>query len=147
MDERAPFAVPGRFREGAFEMPQRIYYAETDAGGIVYHAAYLTMAERCRAEMLRALGLPLVAPDGAAFVARRAAVEWRRPARLDDLLICATTVVAIGAASLALRHRFLLAGQECARIELSLAHIDATGRPRRLPQPLREAFAALTAAP
>jgi acyl-CoA thioester hydrolase len=130
---------------GGFRMAFRIHYADTDAGGIVYHARYLEMAERCRAELLRALGLPLIEADGAGFVARSAQVDWLRPARLDDLLLCTTLPVELGGASLRLSHVFTGGGTELARIEILLAHITAQGRPRRLPEALRAAFARLAA--
>lgn len=138
-----PDFSPGRFRGGVFEMPIRVYYADTDAGGIVYHGTYLEMGERCRSELLRALDLPLVGQEGTGFVVRRAEIDWITPARLDDLLICATEVTHLGGASLGIRHRFLREGEESARIELVLVHIAESGRPTRIPSEMRTAFARL----
>lgn len=141
--ETATEAAPGMLRDGAFVMPIRVYYADTDAGGIVYHAVYLEMAERCRAELLRAFGWPLVGADGTAFIARRAQIDWIAPARLDDLLLCETRVATLGGASLELRQDFTCAGLPICAITVALVHVSAALRPRRLPPELRAAFAAL----
>jgi len=80
----------------------RVYFEDTDAGGIVYHATYLRFAERARSECLRDLGFPhaeLVARHGMFFVVRRAKLDYLRPARLDDLLVVTTEVLTVGGAS------------------------------------------------
>ena len=90
---------------GAHRYPVRVYYDDTDAGGIVYHATYLRMAERARTEALRALGVPhaaLVAEHGLAFVVRHAVLDYLGPARLDDALVVETRPSAIGSASVRL---------------------------------------------
>lgn len=135
-------ASPGHFdAAGAFVLPIRVYYADTDAGGIVYHAVYLDMAERARTEMLRALGHPLVSPDGAQFVVRRAEVDWHRPARLDDWLYCVTAVREAGAARAVLRQAFYRETDLLAEATITLAHVGADLRPVRMPPALRAAFA------
>ena len=73
----------------AFSIPVRVYYEDTDAGGIVYYANWLRFFERARTDWLRALGAAharLADEDGLAFVVREIAVDYRRPARLDDAL-------------------------------------------------------------
>ena len=72
-----------------FVWPVRVYYEDTDAGGVVYYANYLRFMERARTEWLRALGLEqseLLAGDAVLFVVRRAEVDYRKPARYDDAL-------------------------------------------------------------
>ena len=72
-----------------FESIQRVYFEDTDAGGVVYHANYLRFAERARTEWLRSVGLTnpqLKSAFGCQFAVRRCSVDFRRPARLDDLL-------------------------------------------------------------
>ncbi|MEM1130747.1 MAG: YbgC/FadM family acyl-CoA thioesterase [Pseudomonadota bacterium] len=138
---------PGRFRGPRFEMPIRIHYADTDAGGVVYHAQYLAMGERCRAEMLRVLGAPLVGPDGDGFVVRKAGINWLHPARLDDLLICTTEITGLGGASLTMRHHFDRDGEAIAEIDLVLVHVSAEGRPQRLAEDTRTLFARCLVAP
>lgn len=73
----------------AFSIPVRVYYEDTDAGGIVYYANWLRFFERARTDWLRALGAAhtrIADESGLAFVVREIAVDYRRPARLDDLL-------------------------------------------------------------
>ena len=76
-------------KPNAFSIPVRIYYEDTDAGGEVYYANYLKFLERCRTEWLRAIGheqADLLREPGIAFVVRSVALEYLKPARLDDLL-------------------------------------------------------------
>ena len=76
-------------KPNAFTIPVRIYYEDTDAGGVVYYANYLKFLERCRTEWLRAIGhdqADLLRDPGIAFVVRSVALEYLKPARLDDLL-------------------------------------------------------------
>jgi acyl-CoA thioester hydrolase len=73
----------------AFIWPVRVYYEDTDAGGVVYYANYLRFMERARTEWLRSLGLDLsklAAERGLMFVAHSVAVDYLKPARLDDML-------------------------------------------------------------
>ncbi len=76
-------------KPNAFSIPIRIYYEDTDAGGVVYYANYLKFLERCRTEWLRAIGHEqgdLLREPGIAFVVRSIALEYLKPARLDDLI-------------------------------------------------------------
>ncbi len=76
-------------KPNAFTIPVRIYYEDTDAGGVVYYANYLKFLERCRAEWLRDIGhdqADLLRDPGIAFVVRTVNLEYFKPARLDDLL-------------------------------------------------------------
>ncbi|MEQ9813677.1 MAG: tol-pal system-associated acyl-CoA thioesterase [Azospirillaceae bacterium] len=128
----------------------RVYWEDTDGTGIVYHANYLAYAERARTEMLRALGFEqgrLLEDTGAAFVVRRLEIDYRSPARLDDLLVIATTVAETGRASLRLRQKIAREGREIAILHVHLACVDRRGRPIRVPSAIREAFAAVTPEP
>src|SRR5271168_154028 len=83
--------------------PVRVYYEDTDAGGVVYHASYLRYAERARTEALRDLGIPhaaLIAQYGLMFVVRRIKVDYLRPARIDESLTVVTEPLQVGGASL-----------------------------------------------
>lgn len=74
----------------AFTLPVRIYYEDTDAGGVVYYANYLKYLERCRTEWLRTIGHDqsvLLRDPGIAFVVRNIAVDYLKPARLDDQVV------------------------------------------------------------
>jgi acyl-CoA thioester hydrolase len=116
----------------------RVYYADTDAGGVVYHAAYLALAEQARTEMLRARGTPhaaLTAEHDCLFMVRRVKVEYLRPARLDDMLTITTTFLGLTAATIALRQDFVREdGAACAWLEVDLVCVRAsTGKPARIP--------------
>lgn len=128
----------------------RVYYEDTDAGGIVYHANYLRFAERARTEALRELGLPhaaMVEQFALMFVVRRIEIDYLRPARLDDSLAVVTRAEAVGGASARLRQAITAEDGT----ELAVAHVDLAcvalgeSRPRRIPPQWRAALASLLA--
>ena len=99
-----------------FALRVRVYYEDTDAGGIVYHATYLRWMERARTEWLRALGVrhaDLADRDGIQFVVAALEIRYLRPARLDDLLSVDLELVEARRASLRLVQRTRPAGQDC----------------------------------
>jgi acyl-CoA thioester hydrolase len=129
----------GVVEAGVHRIGIRVYYEDTDAAGIVYHAVYLAYAERARTEMLRCLGLDhgaLRARFGVVFTVRRCVVDYHAPARLDDLLLVETRIARVGGASLDLEQRILCAQRLLARLELRLALLGADLRVARLPGPL-----------
>jgi acyl-CoA thioester hydrolase len=131
--------------------PIRVYFEDTDAGGMVYHANYLRWAERARTEALREAGLPhqeLVEREGAILVVRRVEVEYVRPARLDDAVTVETRVLAVRGATLVLDQRARKDGADLAVMRVGLACLDRAGlRPRRIPEPWRTAIGGGEAAP
>ncbi len=117
----------------------RIYYEDTDAAGIVYYANYLKFAERARTEMLRSSGADhrkLQQELGLAFVVKRCTVDYRRPARLDDLLEIRTCIKKVGGASLDLAQAAYLDDQLLVSLDVRLALLDRAMKPARLPPPL-----------
>jgi acyl-CoA thioester hydrolase len=137
--------VTGQLRGGEHRLELRVYYEDTDSGGVVYHANYLRFAERARTELLRLLGLDhprLLAGHGLGFTVRRCAAEFLRPARLDDLLTVVTRTESVGGARITLRQSIEDAAGPLAVLEVTLAVVGADLRPRRLPAVLRDAFAA-----
>jgi len=123
----------------------RVYYEDTDAAGMVYHANYLKFAERGRSEMLRSLGFPhrkLAAEDGVGFAVRRCSVDYLTPARLEDGLTVNTALTDIGAATLRLSQQIRRDGELLADLDILVACIGRDGRPRRLPGALRAALRA-----
>lgn len=126
--------------------PLRVYYEDTDVGGVVYHANYLKFAERARTEMLRTLGIEqerLRVETGVFFMVRRLAAEYFQPARLDDELIVATQVEHLGGASLDLKQEVRRKDSVLVHIDLAIACLGRDGRPVRLPAALKAAFASL----
>lgn len=86
-----------------FQYPVRIYYEDTDAGGVVYHARYLHFFERARTELLRGLGFSqqlLLAQENIAFVVKTMQIDYDYPAKLDDLLFVKTQVSELKGATL-----------------------------------------------
>jgi len=132
----------------AYRLCLRVYYEDTDAGGIVYHARYLAFAERARTEALRDAGVPhaeLAARHGLSFVVRRAEIVYLRPARLDDEIVVATGPWAMGGASVNVHQRFEAAGRDVAALDIKLACVrQADGRPARIPDRWRAALAGKT---
>ena len=124
----------------------RVYYEDTDAGGVVYHANYLQFAERARTEMLRGHGLAqsqLSKELGIFFVLRRCIVDFRAPARLDDHLLVTSRVTDLRGASLDLEQIVTRDGLELVRLEVKLACMSAEGRAVRLPLSVRTILAEL----
>jgi acyl-CoA thioester hydrolase len=124
----------------AHHHPIRVYYEDTDAGGIVYYANYLKFAERARTEMLRDAGFhhtAMMAGDGIMLAVRRVAAEYFRPAKLDDALDVATTVTGMGAATIDLDQSIRRDAQELCRVQVTIACVARDGRPVRLPANLR----------
>lgn len=121
----------------AFGWPVRVYWEDTDGGGIVYHANYLKFLERARTEWLRAAGHSqdaLARDTGILFTVVRLAAEYRRPARLDDALTVSCEPLREGGASLRFRQRIERAGETLLEAEVLVACLDARSmRPRRLP--------------
>ncbi len=155
-----PSPETGRIEGGVHRLPVRVYYEDTDAGGIVYHANHLKFAERARTEMLRCLGLDHGAMRerfGLAFAVRRCVVDYLAPARLDDALLIETRLVRLGGASLDLEQRVTgaarlgeqrvtSAARLLVRLELRLVLLSTGLRVARLPAELNGALAALAIA-
>jgi len=131
--------------EGRHRYTLRVYYEDTDAGGVVYHASYLRYAERARTEALRDLGIPhaaLTAQYGLMFVVRRIKVDYLRPARLDESLTVVTEPLVVGGASLVLRQEVQGSAGACAVLEVQLACVQPGGdKPARLPPSYRATLA------
>ena len=134
-----------RPRPRTHRLPVRVYYEDTDAAGLVYHARYLHFMERARTETLREAGSDhprLLAEEGLGFAVRRMAIDFVRPARLDDLLAVETVMTGSTGARLELCQRVLRGADLVAEAALTLVCIDRAGRARRIPAFLRQAFAA-----
>lgn len=119
--------------------PVRVYYEDTDAGGIVYHTSYLRFAERGRTEYLRACGLThgtLRDTHGGIFAVTRCMVRFRAAARLDDELAVHTSLTGLGGARLTLRQTVERRGKTLVELEVELAFVGSDGRPVRLPPAL-----------
>jgi acyl-CoA thioester hydrolase len=127
----------------------RVYYEDTDAGGVVYHANYLRFAERARTEALRDAGIPhaeMVERCGVMFMVHRAEIDYVRPAMLDDLLVVETETLDVGGASVVLRQVVRGPAGICASLRIRLACVAIGGnKPARIPPRWRQAMAGMRA--
>ena len=127
-----------------FTWPVRVYWEDTDAGGIVFYANYLKFFERARTEWLRAGGFgqqALREREGLIFVVTDTRVSYRKPARLDDLLEATVAVRSARPASLVIAQQALREGQALAEGEIRIGCVDAASfRPQRIPTHLLEAL-------
>lgn len=120
-----------------FTIHVRIYYEDTDAGGVVYYANYLRYMERARTEWLRALGFEqdqLIANEGVIFAVRSAHLDFLKPARFNDLLEVSVRVAARRGASLTFVQSIRREGTPVCEGEVRVACLDARSfAPRSLP--------------
>ncbi|MFG6431421.1 tol-pal system-associated acyl-CoA thioesterase [Roseateles sp. LYH14W] len=130
----------------SFEFPIRVYWEDTDAGGIVFYANYLKFFERARTEWLRAAGVEqhqLREDTGLIFVVAATNMRYAAPARLDDLLTITVEPEPAGRASLVVRQRALRGGTLLAEGEIRIGCVRADDlKPQRLPDSV---VAAITA--
>lgn len=127
----------------------RVYFEDTDFSGLVYHANYLKWCERGRSDFLRLLGNDHQAlidgDDGrepAAFVVRRMTLDFKKPARIDEVLEVQTRVMNIGAADLTLEQTITRDGLTLFAAEVQVVLVSVSGKPQRLSKRLRTAFQA-----
>lgn len=136
-------------RSTSFAWPVRVYYEDTDAGGVVYHARYLAFCERARTEWLRALGHEqdeLRERRGLLFAVRRIALDYRAPARFNDCLTVVSRLMRVGGASLDFAQQVLRDADHscCCEAQVKVACIHVAGmRAARLPDDLLSEFALL----
>lgn len=125
-----------------FSWPVRVYYEDTDTGGIVYYANYLKFFERARTEWLRNLGLnqdKLAREEGLVFVVRRALLDFIRPARLDDMLELTVEPLKIARVYVELAQEARRGSELLARAEVRVACLNRNDfKPVEMPQSLRE---------
>lgn len=123
------------------EFNLRIYYEDTDAGGVVYYANYLKFAERARTEMLREMDIKqrsLAQNHDLLFVVRRAEIDLKSPARLDDELVIRTTIEGIKPASLLMQQSILRGDVVLCDITVKIACVNSQLKPCALPKYLLE---------
>jgi acyl-CoA thioester hydrolase len=142
-------ALDGEIRDGRHYQPVRIYYEDTDFSGIVYHASYLRFMERGRTNYLRLLGADQRAlfeqvekeAPGFTFVVRSMQIDFKKPARMDDVLEIVTAPVEVKGASVVLHQEVKHGGQILVEAIVQVAFVSG-GRARPIPKPLRLAMKA-----
>lgn len=134
----------GLIKDGEHILPLRVYYEDTDAGGVVYHANYLKYMERGRSDMLRLMGidqekmLQFQEADDIKFVVVRSEVDYRKPARLNDEITVRSRVTHLGRASLMMAQEIQRSGEVLARGLIRVAALNGRDRPVRLPQKITD---------
>ena len=121
----------------------RVYYQDTDTGGVVYHANYLNFAERGRNEIMRELGFPcsrLFKEFGMVFVIRHCSIDYKAPGHLDDLLTVASRVTELGGASMRMEQKILRGEEELAIVDIKIGCVTPQGRAMRMPPELKARF-------
>jgi len=139
--------LDGEMRDGRHVLPVRVYYEDTDFSGVVYHASYLRFMERGRTNYLRLLGADHRAlfeqtqqeAPGFAFVVRSMAIEFLKPARMDDVLEIVTRPLEVRGASIALQQLVTRAEVTLVEAQVRVAFVSG-GRARPIPKPLRLAM-------
>jgi acyl-CoA thioester hydrolase len=127
-----------------FIWPIRVYYEDTDAGGVVFYANYLGFMERARTEWLRALGFEqpeMAEKDGVLFVVRAVNIEYLKPSRFNDSLQVTVEVVNVGGIRIRFLQQVLRGNEEIARAEVEVVCVGTDAfRPARMPDGLRTAI-------
>ena len=118
----------------------RVYYEDTDMGGIVYYANYLKFIERARSDWVRAMGIDqnrMRERDGVVFAVRRVEADYLAPAHFDDALEIETRVVSVSGARLAMDQQVLRDGERLFSAQVTVVCITQSGHPARLPANIR----------
>lgn len=138
--------LSGRLIGGQHHLGVRVYYEDTDFSGFVYHTSYMRWCERGRTDYLRLLGIShtrLLAGEGGepcAFVVRRMALDFLKPARIDQVLEVMTAASDVTKASITLRQEISREGEPPFRLQSQCVLVSLDGRLLRLPQAIRDAL-------
>ena len=143
MSDKTVLPATGILVDNEFLFPIRVYYEDTDAGGIVYYANYLKFAERCRTEFIRTLGArqqdDLQSPEKTAWVVRHCEADYRSPAVLDDALVVSCRITNLGGVTVNMHQEIRRGDDVLVAIDVKAAHISlATKKPVRIAKELME---------
>ncbi|WP_454286151.1 tol-pal system-associated acyl-CoA thioesterase [Rhizobium arsenicireducens] len=139
------FSICGELTTEGHRLTQRVYYEDTDFSGLVYHARYLHFLERGRTDYLRCLGVEQSAligidEEGLVFVVHRMEIDFKAPARMDDVLEVRTVTSKAGGAKMVLEQEIRRDGNLLIVAKVIIAVVNRAGRPRRLPEGLAARF-------
>jgi acyl-CoA thioester hydrolase len=121
----------------------RVYYEDTDAGGVMFYANHLKFAERGRTEYLRKLGFlnsALMSEQGVLFVVRRVEADYLKPARLDDLLTVQTALQTVKNTSFVMKQDIMRGDEHLCSMTVLLVCVSKDGKPVGIPAALKDAF-------
>ena len=129
--------LDGEIRDGRHVMAVRVYYEDTDFSGLVYHANYLRFFERGRSDFLRLAGVHhselLEAPEPLGFAVNKLALEFLKPARIDDALVVRTAFETMRGPRIFIAQSLERAGDILVKAQVEVCCISLTGRPRKPP--------------
>ena len=131
------------FIEGCHRLRFRIYYEDTDAGGVVYHANYLKFAERARTEMLHHLGdayAQMIESGDRALAVHRCVIDYLAPARLGDIIEVTSQVTELGGARIRMQQMVSRDDTPLVKLSIVLACINSAGRVSRISKAVRDAL-------
>ena len=127
-----------------FNWPVRVYYEDTDAGGVVFYANYLKFYERARTEMLRAMGFEqdeLIAQESVIFVVRSVQVDYLKPAKFNNMLDVSAQVSLVKSASLTFEQSIMRDNELLSTATIRIACLDVNSmRPKLIPDILKQAL-------
>ncbi|MFB2553441.1 tol-pal system-associated acyl-CoA thioesterase [Ensifer soli] len=138
--------LAGALTPDGHRLDQRVYYEDTDFSGMVYHARYLHFMERARTDYLRLLGVEQHSmfmeadAEGLLFAVHRMEIDFRAPARMDDIVTVLTRTEKAGGAKMVLAQEIRRGETVLIAAKVVIAVINARGRPRRLPEILAQRF-------
>ena len=144
--------ISGVWLNNTHRFRTRIYYDATDAGGIVYHSDYLTLSEHARTEALRCCEInqiDILREQGVSLAVRYCTIDFKKPARLDDLIEIQTEFNSVSGARVAANqtiHKItdgILDESWLVRLNVQLACINSRGRATRFPRPVRQAISSM----
>ncbi len=139
--------LAGEIIDGVHHLIQRVYYEDTDFSGAVYHARYLHFMERARTDYLRCLGVEqsnlfASSDEGLAFMVHRMEIDFKAPARMDDIVTVLTRTEKADGAKMILEQEIRRGDQLLIAAKVIIAVVNRHGRPRRLPEDLARQFLA-----
>jgi acyl-CoA thioester hydrolase len=145
--ETRSISISGEIIDGLHTLIQRVYYEDTDFSGAVYHARYLHFMERARTDYLRCLGVEqsnlfASSDEGLAFMVHRMEIDFKAPARMDDIVTVITSTERAGGAKMVLQQEIRRDAQLLIAAKVVIAIVNRNGRPRRLPEDLTKQFLA-----
>lgn len=129
-------------RDHVFTLPVRVYFQDTDAGGVVYHASYVNFMERARTEWMRSFGFTntgLMKELGMVFVVRSLKLDYLKPALLDDLILVGSQLKEVGRSRVTLHQTIVRGEEKLVEAEIHLVSVSLENfKPVRVPDVLRE---------
>lgn len=142
-----PVPPSGRFTAGVHHFPVRIYFEDTDAGRIVYHANYLRYMERARSDMLRLLGIDqrasIEAGEGV-YAVSRVEIDYRASAKLDDDLVVVSRMERVSGATVSIAQQVMRGDVLLTDATVTVAFITPEGRPKRQPKAWVEIYQSIS---